>query len=70
MKSKLKKWIRPALFILGGALAGLVYYYFVGCPSGSCSITSTPLNAMVYMGIVGWLLSIVFGNDCPGGCDM
>ena len=28
---KIKKWIRPTLFTLGGALAGLAYYYFIGC---------------------------------------
>lgn len=28
MKKKMKKWIRPALFTLGGALLGLGYYAF------------------------------------------
>ena len=27
---KWKKWIRPALFTLGGALAGLAYYQWMG----------------------------------------
>ena len=31
MKSKLKKWLRPFLFTIGGALVGLGYYYVVGC---------------------------------------
>ena len=26
MKEQMKKWLRPALFILGGALTGLGYY--------------------------------------------
>ena len=30
MKNKIKKWSRPALFTLGGALLGLGYYAFVG----------------------------------------
>ena len=34
MKERLKKWLRPALFTLGGAGAGLAYYYLVGCSSG------------------------------------
>lgn len=48
MKDKIKKWIRPALFILGGVLAGFAYYYFVGCTTDSCAITSNPVNSMIY----------------------
>ncbi|MCI5484871.1 MAG: hypothetical protein MR426_07415, partial [Clostridiales bacterium] len=64
------KWIRPALFTLGGALLGLGYYAFVGCSTGSCAITSNPLSSMLYMGLVGWLLSGVIGKECDGGCNM
>ena len=67
MKKHMKKWLRPALFILGGALAGLGYYALVGCSTGSCAITSSPLNSMVYMGLIGWLLSGVLGSSCCGG---
>lgn len=54
---KIRKWIRPALFTLGGALAGLAYYYFIGCASGSCPITSSPFGSMLYMGVIGYLVS-------------
>ena len=67
MKEKKKKWLRPALFILGGGLVGLGYYYLVGCSTGSCVITSSPLTSMAYMALVGWLLSGVFGSSCCGG---
>ena len=68
MKKRMKKWMRPALFILGGALVGLGYYYLVGCSSGSCAITSNPINSMVYMGLMGWLLSgMLSGGCCCGG---
>lgn len=70
MKNKMRKWIRPVLFILGGALVGLAYYYFWGCTTGSCAITSNPVNSMIYMGLIGWLLSGVFGGECDGGCSM
>ena len=65
MKARMKTWLRPALFTLGGALAGLAYYYAVGCSTGSCVITSSPLTSMGYMGLVGWLLSGAAG--CRGG---
>ena len=60
MKNKKKKWIRPTLFILGGVFVGFAYYYFVGCNTGNCAITSNPVNSMIYMGVIGWLLSGVF----------
>ena len=41
MKKRLKKLLRPLLFTLGGALAGLAYYYLVGCSSGSSSAAKT-----------------------------
>lgn len=70
MKENMKKWLRPALFTLVGALVGLGYYYFVGCSTGSCPITSNPVSSMVYMGLIGWLLSGAFGKECGGGCSM
>lgn len=66
MKERMKKWLRPALFILGGGLVGLGYYYLVGCSTGTCVITSSPLTSMAYMALVGWLLSGVFGSSCCG----
>ena len=30
--------------IIIGAVAGYLYYHFVGCSSGTCAITSKPLN--------------------------
>ena len=60
---KIKKWIRPVLFTLGGALAGLAYYRLIGCASGSCPITSSPVGSMLYMGLVGWLISGIFGKE-------
>lgn len=70
MKEKAKKWMRSALFTIGGAMAGLAYYYFIGCATGSCPITSNPVSSMVYMGLIGWLLSGVFGKGCEDGCSM
>lgn len=70
MKDNLKKWGKPALFTAAGALAGLGYYYLVGCPSGTCPLTSHPLVTMAYLGLVGWLLSGVVGKGRAGKCNM
>lgn len=53
MKEKIKKWLKPVLFTAGGALVGLAYYYFVGCPTGACPLTSNPFITMAYMGFIG-----------------
>ena len=67
MKEKMKRWLRPALFAAGGALVGLAYYLVVGCPTGSCAITSNPINTMVYTGLIGLLLSGSLGGCCCSG---
>lgn len=65
MKARMKKWLRPALFTLGGGLVGLTYYTLAGCTTGSCAITSSPFTSAAYMALVGWLLSGMFGScDC------
>ena len=66
MKERMKRWLRPALFTLGGVLAGLAYYYLAGCSTGVCVITSSPLRTMVYMGLIGFLISGAFGLCCCG----
>jgi hypothetical protein len=42
--------------ILVGAVGGFAYYYFVGCASGTCAITSKPLNSTLYGALVGGIL--------------
>lgn len=48
------------LGIVIGAVGGYAYYHFVGCSSGSCSITSRPLNSTVYGALMGGLLLSIF----------
>ncbi len=44
--------------VIIGAIAGYAYYYFVGCVSGTCSITSKPLNSTLYGALMGGILFI------------
>ena len=39
-----------------GALAGYAYYFYVGCTSGTCAITSKPLNSTLYGALMGGLI--------------
>ena len=67
---KKKKWLRPVLFTLGGGLAGLACYNFVGCAAGGCAIASKPAASVLYLGLVGWLLSKLFEKERGDGCSM
>ena len=42
--------------VLVGAVLGYAYYHYVGCASGTCSITSKPLNSTIYGAVLGGLL--------------
>jgi len=46
--------------IVVGAIAGYLYYYYVGCASGTCSITSKPLNSALYGALMGELVFNMF----------
>ena len=45
-----------------GALAGFLYWYFVGCASGNCAIASNPYISSLYGGVLGYLLFGLFDN--------
>lgn len=50
--------LKRILPVAGGAILGYAYYYFIGCNSGSCPITSSPYISTVYGAAVGFLISI------------
>lgn len=59
----MKLFLKYRLIIAGiivGAVGGYAYYYFVGCESGTCSITSKPLNSTLYGAMMGGVLFSVF----------
>lgn len=43
--------------IMIGGIGGFLYYYFIGCSSGTCAITSKPINSTIYGIILGGLLT-------------
>lgn len=55
-----KQYIITGLGIVLGAIAGYFYYQQIGCSSGTCSITSKPLNSTLYGGLMGGLLFNLF----------
>ena len=43
-----------------GATAGFLYWKYVGCVTGSCPITSQPVNSSVYGAVMGGLIGDMF----------
>jgi hypothetical protein len=39
--------------VLAGAGLGYLYYYFIGCNTGSCAITSNPWSSILYGSLFG-----------------
>jgi hypothetical protein len=53
----------PLLHLIGiitGGLGGYAYYYYIGCVSGTCSITSNPWMSIAWGMAVGYLLFDLF----------
>ena len=57
MKTIIIKW---SLGLMLGAAAGFLYWYYIGCTSGTCAITSSPINSTLYGGVMGGLLLNTF----------
>lgn len=60
MQIFIKKHILKITGILIGAIGGYLYYYFIGCNSGTCPITSNPLISVLYGALIGYLLFDMF----------
>ena len=52
----MKKYIPKIIAAVTGAVAGFLYYKFVGCASGSCPITGNPFISTLYGALLGYLL--------------
>jgi hypothetical protein len=63
----MKKWIsNNKLYLIGatiGAIFGWIYWSEVGCSSGTCAITSRPLNSTLYGAMMGALLLGMFKKE-------
>ena len=55
--------LRILIGLVLGAIAGYAYYYFIGCSSGTCAITSNPVNSTLYGSLFGVLLFYKQSND-------
>lgn len=56
ISSWLKKHRLTLIGIPVGAIGGYLYWHFIGCSSGTCPITSNPMNSTLYGMLMGGLL--------------
>ena len=53
-------FLKTNILVIGGVIlgsvAGYLYWKFIGCNSGTCLITSKPLNSSIYGAVMGGLM--------------
>lgn len=55
-----KAYVITGIGVIIGLISGYLYYSQIGCESGTCAITSKPLNSTLYGGLMGGLLFNLF----------
>lgn len=63
MKNLIRKNVLSIIGVVLGAVAGYLYYHYVGCASGTCAITSKPLNSTLYGALMGGLFMNMFRKE-------
>jgi hypothetical protein len=63
----MKKWMLDyKLYFIGaiiGGITGFLYWKYVGCVTGTCAITSKPLNSTLYFAFFGSVLLSFFKKE-------
>ncbi len=63
----MKKFFKEnRLYVLGaivGAISGWLYWKNIGCSSGTCMITSSPIRSSSYFALMGALLFGLFKKE-------
>lgn len=63
IKNLIVKYRLELIGILLGAIGGWIYWYYVGCMSGTCMITSKPINSTLYGALMGGLFLSIFKKE-------
>lgn len=62
----MKQLLKHKLTIIGillGLIAGFIYWQQIGCLSGTCAITSSPVNSTLYGALMGGLIGSMFNKE-------
>lgn len=60
MENFIKKHKLGLIGLVLGGILGYAYYHFIGCNTGTCAITSKPINSSVYGMVMGYLILSTF----------
>lgn len=64
IESKMLKKHGLTLFgVVLGAFGGFLYWRYVGCATGTCPITSSPLMSSIWGAVTGGLLFSMFNKS-------
>jgi hypothetical protein len=59
----MNKYTKIGIGVAIGVVSGYAYYYFIGCSSGTCAITSSPVNSSLYGAFMGGLIGDLFNKQ-------
>jgi hypothetical protein len=59
----LKRFYLTLIGVMVGAVGGYLYWMYVGCNSGACLITSSPVMSTLWGAAIGGLLFDMFKNN-------
>ena len=63
----MKKFINDQkLYLIGaviGAISGYLYWKQIGCSTGTCMITSSPIRSTIYFALMGTLFFGIFKKE-------
>lgn len=60
MENYIKKYKLGLIGLVLGGILGYAYYHFIGCNTGTCAITTKPINSSVYGMVMGYLILSTF----------
>lgn len=63
MKPLISRYKQELAGAVAGAIMGWLYWYYVGCASGTCPISSSPVVSTLYGGLLGILGIGVFKKE-------
>ena len=56
MKRFISSNLLTIIGVVVGSVGGFLYWHYIGCNSGTCLITSKPLNSTAYGALMGGLV--------------